>query len=73
MLVLRLMRLIYMDCTKSREDCVDVRYVEEATQVFEIRVQACQQRHEDHLHVYCPPIKRKELTYVGLWGKECTH
>jgi hypothetical protein len=28
------------------------RYVEEAVQVFETRVNACQQRHEDHLHVY---------------------
>lgn len=46
------MRLIYMDCSHSRRLVVDGRYVEEAVNVFEIRVQACQQRHENHLHVY---------------------
>lgn len=48
-----LMRLIYMDC--RFRNCVSelrVRYVEEAERVFETRVQACQQRGEDHLHVY---------------------
>jgi hypothetical protein len=29
-------------------------YIEEAAEVFETRVQACQQRREDHLHVYIP-------------------
>jgi hypothetical protein len=46
-----LMKLIYMDCSHSRRLVVDGRYVEEAVNAFEIRVQACQQRHEDHLHV----------------------
>ena len=55
MLVLRLMKLIYMDCIIL--GCVDGRYVEEAANVFEIRVQACQQRHEDHLHVYVSSMK----------------
>jgi hypothetical protein len=32
--------------------CAKNRYVEEAERVFETRVQACQQRGEDHLHVY---------------------
>ena len=46
-------KLIYMDCTFPSADQVNVRrYVEEATKAFEIRVQACLQRHEDHLHVY---------------------
>jgi DNA-nicking Smr family endonuclease len=43
---------------RAAPDEIDLHglYVEEAVDVFEIRVQACQQRHEDHLHVYLPPL-----------------
>lgn len=46
---------------------------------FEIRVQACQQRHEDHLHVYLSPYISSNLPFYfnvcmlmgsGLWERE---
>jgi DNA-nicking Smr family endonuclease len=38
----------------SAPDEIDLHglYVEEAANAVEIRIQACQRRHEDHLHVY---------------------
>jgi len=50
--VLRPMRLIYMDCNRFWEMAVNGRYVEEAAEVFETRVKACQKRRESHLHMY---------------------
>ena len=49
---------------------VDGRYVEEAVNVFEIRVQACQQRHEDHLHVYVSFYEVNAESTLGLLVKE---
>jgi hypothetical protein len=46
------MRLIYTDCRFTVKIGLTDRYVEEAAHVFEMRVQACQQRGENHLHVY---------------------
>lgn len=52
MLLVRQMKLIYMDCEFCPYKLTNWRYVEEATNAFEIRIQACQQRGENHLHVY---------------------
>jgi hypothetical protein len=47
------------------------RFVKEAAQVFETRVQSCQQRNEDHLHVYSPspPKSSSALTQYRIVGK----
>jgi hypothetical protein len=36
-------------------------YVEEAMDVFEIRIKACEQRHDDHLHVYVSLLHNADL------------
>jgi hypothetical protein len=59
------MKLIYMDCSVFLEGIeLTGRYVEEAVEVFEMRVRACQERHEDHLHVY---VSMYKTTSVNTW------
>ena len=62
-----LMKLIYTDCIINCGREINGRYVEEATNVFEMRVKACQERREDHLHVYFLSCLRKLIS--ESWGR----